>query len=116
MVVRLRLSRLGCKNRPSLSYFNPLPGQDGGKRMGLKFDRIKYWLSVGAQASNPVQRLLFRSGLLPPPPMVAMGHKGGERDTHVVDPTTGRCVDAERKPPVMDNELKEEENAEDKSP
>ena len=76
----------------------------------------RYWLSVGAQASNPVQRLLFRSGLLPPPPMVAMGHKGGERDTHVVDPTTGRCVDAERKPPVMDNELKEEENAEDKSP
>uniref|UniRef100_M4DZQ9 DUF223 domain-containing protein n=1 Tax=Brassica campestris TaxID=3711 RepID=M4DZQ9_BRACM len=24
-----------------LGYFNPLPGQDGGKRMGLKFYRIK---------------------------------------------------------------------------
>lgn len=96
MVVRLRLSRFGCKNRPFfrvmaadsrsprdgkhlevLGYFNPLPGdkettlsfifpvdlfvvflhnlccffrlcagQDGGKRMGLKFDRIKYVLLI----------------------------------------------------------------------
>ncbi|CAN7038741.1 hypothetical protein IGI04_005477 [Brassica rapa subsp. trilocularis] len=132
MVVRLRLSRLGCKNRPFfrvmaadsrsprdgkhievLGYFNPLPGQDGGKRMGLKFDRIKYWLSVGAQASDPVQRLLFRSGLLPPPPMVAMGRKGGERDTRPVDPMTGRFVDAEKKTPVI--QPKVEDNAEDKS-
>ncbi|KAE9464456.1 hypothetical protein C3L33_03554, partial [Rhododendron williamsianum] len=61
MVVRLRLARFGCKNRPFyrvmaadsrsprdgkhlevLGYYNPLPGQDGGKRMGLKFDRVKY--------------------------------------------------------------------------
>ncbi|XP_016514623.1 small ribosomal subunit protein bS16m/bS16c isoform X2 [Nicotiana tabacum] len=60
MVVRLRLSRFGCKNKPSyrvmaadsrsprdgkhlevLGYYNPLPGQDGGKRMGLNFDRVK---------------------------------------------------------------------------
>ncbi|WVZ65442.1 hypothetical protein U9M48_014803 [Paspalum notatum var. saurae] len=60
MVVRLRLARFGCRNRPFyrvmaadsrsprdgkhlevLGYYNPLPGQDGGKRMGLKFDRLK---------------------------------------------------------------------------
>ncbi|EEF28258.1 mitochondrial ribosomal protein S16, putative [Ricinus communis] len=60
MVVRLRLSRFGCKNRPFyrvmaansrsprdgkhlevLGYYNPLPGQDGGKRMGLNFERVK---------------------------------------------------------------------------
>ncbi|XP_020529663.1 30S ribosomal protein S16-2, chloroplastic/mitochondrial [Amborella trichopoda] len=60
MVVRLRLSRFGCKNRPFyrimaadsrsprdgkhhevLGYYKPLPGQDGGKRMGMNFDRIK---------------------------------------------------------------------------
>uniref|UniRef100_M4CRK0 Uncharacterized protein n=1 Tax=Brassica campestris TaxID=3711 RepID=M4CRK0_BRACM len=53
-------------------------------------------------ASDPVQRLLFRSGLLPPPPpMVAMGRKGGERDTRTVDPMTGRYVDAENKPPIL---------------
>eukprot|EP00268_Persea_americana_P064931 TRINITY_DN8602_c0_g1_i3.p1 TRINITY_DN8602_c0_g1~~TRINITY_DN8602_c0_g1_i3.p1 ORF type:complete len:117 (-),score=26.57 TRINITY_DN8602_c0_g1_i3:170-520(-) len=92
MVVRIRLSRFGCKNRPFyrvmaadsrsprdgkhlevLGYYNPLPGQDGGKRMGLNFDRVK-------------------SGLLPPPPMLAMARKGGPRDTRVVDPLSGRFV------------------------
>ncbi|CAN6862082.1 unnamed protein product [Brassica oleracea var. botrytis] len=55
------------------------------------------------QASDPVQRLLFRSGLLSPPPMVAMGRKGGERDTRPVDPMTGRYVDAEKTPAISDN-------------
>ena len=80
---------------------------------GLCFFLYRYWLSVGAQASDPVQRLLFRSGLLPPPPMVAMGRKGGERDTRPVDPMTGRFVDAEKKTPVI--QPKVEDNAQDKS-
>ncbi|KAJ0724117.1 putative ribosomal protein S16 [Helianthus annuus] len=71
-------------------------GQDGGKRMGLNFERVKYWLSVGAQPSDPVQRLLFRAGVLPPPPMVAMGRKGGPRDIRPVDPLTGRVMMAEQ--------------------
>lgn len=58
----------------------------------------RYWLSVGAQPSDPVQRILFRSGLLPPPPMVAMGRKGGPRDTRPVDPLSGRFVTPAKKP------------------
>jgi small subunit ribosomal protein S16 len=54
---------------------------------------FRYWLSVGAQPSNPVERLLFRAGLLPPPPTVAMGRKGGPRDTRPVDGLTGRVRD-----------------------
>ncbi|KAK6248716.1 hypothetical protein QUC31_020281 [Theobroma cacao] len=115
MVVRIRLSRFGCKNKPFyrvmaansrsprdgkhlevLGYYNPLPGQDGGKRMGLNFERVKYWLSVGAQPSEPVQRILFRAGLLPPPPMVAMGRKGGPRDMRPVDPMRGCVLSAEK--------------------
>ncbi|KAK3014705.1 hypothetical protein RJ639_008375 [Escallonia herrerae] len=115
MVVRLRLSRFGCKNKPFyrvmaadsrsprdgkhlevLGYYNPLPGQDGGKRMGLNFDRVKYWLSVGAQPSDPVQRLLFRAGLLPPPPMMAMGRKGGPQKECYVDPMSGRYTTKEK--------------------
>ncbi|KAI0502681.1 30S ribosomal protein S16-2, chloroplastic/mitochondrial [Dendrobium catenatum] len=111
MVVRIRLSRFGCRNKPFyrvmaadsrsprdgrhlevLGYYNPLPGQDGGKRMGLNFERVKYWLSVGAQASDPVQRILFRAGLLPPPPMLAIARKGGPRDTRPIDPMTGRFL------------------------
>lgn len=52
----------------------------------------RYWLSVGAQPSDPVQRILFRAGLLPPPPMVAMSRKGGPRDTRPVDPLTGGVI------------------------
>lgn len=55
----------------------------------------RYWLSVGAQPSEPVQRLLFRTGLLPPPPMLAMGRKGGPRDARSVDPMTGRVLSPE---------------------
>ncbi|CAA0830430.1 Ribosomal protein S16 family protein [Striga hermonthica] len=116
MVVRLRLTRLGCKNKPFyrltaadsrsprdgkqlevLGYYNPLPGQDGDKRMGINFDRVKYWLSVGAQPSEPAQRLLFRSGLLPPQPVLAMGRKGGPRDMCPVDPMTGRVMTEEKR-------------------
>ncbi|CAK9159206.1 unnamed protein product [Ilex paraguariensis] len=136
MVVRIRLSRFGCKNKPFyrvmaadsrsprdgkhlevLGYYNPLPGQDGGKRMGLNFERVKYWLSVGAQPSEPVQRLLFRSGLLPPPPMLAMGHKGGPRDTRPIDPMTGRILTPEKLINCMQSvepegdEANDEENA-----
>ncbi|XP_059439157.1 small ribosomal subunit protein bS16m/bS16c-like [Corylus avellana] len=60
------------------------------------FTICRYWLSVGAQASEPVQRILFRAGLLPPPPMMAMGRKGGPRDTRPVDPMTGRVLTPEK--------------------
>lgn len=43
-----------------------------------------------------MQRLLFRAGLLPPPPMLAMGRKGGPRDTRPVDPMTGRVLTHEK--------------------
>ncbi|KAG8049756.1 hypothetical protein GUJ93_ZPchr0009g1365 [Zizania palustris] len=126
MVVRIRLARFGCRNRPFyrvmaadsrsprdgkhlevLGYYNPLPGKDGGKRMGLKFDRVKYWLSVGAQPSDPVQRILFRAGILPPPPMLAMAQKGGPRDRRPIHPMTGRPLDLEGFTVVDDSNVPE---------
>ncbi|TKY69245.1 hypothetical protein E2542_SST05515 [Spatholobus suberectus] len=49
----------------------------GGKRIGLNFERVEYWLSVGAQHLKLVERVLFQVGLLPPQATVAMGLKGG---------------------------------------
>ncbi|GKV47884.1 hypothetical protein SLEP1_g54738 [Rubroshorea leprosula] len=80
--------------------------------MGLNFERVKYWLSVGAQPSEPVQHLLFRSGLLPPPPMVAIGRKGGPRDMRPVDPMTGRIMNLE-KPAIADPEKGNEDDGAD---
>lgn len=72
---------------------------------------FRYWLSVGAQPSEPVERLLFRAGVLPPPPMVAMGRKGGLRDTRPVDALTGRVLNQE-KPANEKNNDHEHEAAE----
>ncbi|KAL8120023.1 hypothetical protein AgCh_017231 [Apium graveolens] len=46
--------------------------------------------------SDPVQRLLFRAAMLPPPPMLAMGCKGGPRDTRPVDPMPGQYLTSEK--------------------
>ncbi|EHA8589822.1 hypothetical protein COCNU_scaffold012601G000080 [Cocos nucifera] len=88
-------------------------GQDGGKRMGLNFDRVKYWLSVGAQPSEPVQRILFRACVLPPPPMLAMTRKGGPRDTRPVDALSGRYLTPESPEAADQSEYGENEAGED---
>lgn len=67
----------------------------------------RYWLSVGAQPSEPVQRILFRAGVLPPPPVMAMGRKGGPRDTRPVDPMTGRILNLEK--PLNADQAKDSE-------
>ncbi|CAG8458584.1 4194_t:CDS:2 [Acaulospora colombiana] len=87
MVVRIRLARHGIRNRPfyhivvansksprdgkhleKLGVYDPIPGPDGVKSIEWKEDRIKYWLTVGAQPSDTVARLLSRAGILPPLP------------------------------------------------
>ncbi|KAG6502082.1 hypothetical protein ZIOFF_041969 [Zingiber officinale] len=84
--------------------------QDGGKRMGVNFDKVKYWLSVGAQPSDPVQRILFRVGILPPPAMLAMARKGGPRDTRPIDPMSGRYLTPEDSETIQPDDSDTEEN------
>jgi len=75
----IRLSRVGKKNQPSfriivtdkrnapsggkfiekLGFVNPLT-----KEVSLKEDRIKYWLSNGAQCSDTVHNLLIRKKII----------------------------------------------------
>ena len=45
--------------KEKLGFYNPRT-----KETELKEDRIKYWLSVGAQASNTVHNLLVKNGLI----------------------------------------------------
>ncbi len=88
-IVRLRLARFGRKNRAFyrvvaidsrlaregrpleyLGTYDPIPStRDGFKEVLLKTDRVKYWLSCGAQPSDTVARLLARARLLPPAPV-----------------------------------------------
>ncbi len=82
MAVKMRLSRGGTKKRPyyyvvvahgtaprdgryieQVGTFNPMLAKDHADRTKLNIDRIKHWLSVGAQPTDRVMRLLDAAGL-----------------------------------------------------
>lgn len=82
MSVRLRLKRMGRRHRPffrvaavdrrrardgrvieELGHYDPIhPDQE--RQVVLNADRIRYWLSVGAQPSRTVHSLLRRQGVV----------------------------------------------------
>lgn len=79
MSVRIRFARFGLKHQPRyrivvansfdkrdgrhiewLGSFNPFPDAQNSKLCQLDFERVRYWLGVGAQPSEPVQRLFSK--------------------------------------------------------
>ena len=81
-MVRIRMSRLGRKHRPfyrinaiekrqprdgaileNLGWYNPLE-DDASKQVELKEDRIRHWLSVGAQPSDTCKSLFAKAGII----------------------------------------------------
>ena len=86
MSLRIRLSRGGAKKRPfyriviadsrsprdgrfieRIGTYNPMLPKDGGNRLVIKEDRVKYWVSVGALPSDRVARFLGDAGLMDKP-------------------------------------------------
>ena len=86
MSLRIRLSRGGAKKRPfyriviadsrsprdgrfieKIGTYNPMLPKDGGNRLVIKEDRVKYWVSVGALPSDRVARFLGDAGLMDKP-------------------------------------------------
>ena len=80
------MSRGGAKKRPfykiviadsrrprdgkfieKVGFFNPLLPKDKKERLNLDTDRIKYWLSQGAQPSDRVARFLGQENIIPMP-------------------------------------------------
>ena len=81
MAVKLRLKRLGRKNRPfyrlnaidsrsprdgrvieDLGHYDPIE-KDKAKQFVAKLDRCTHWLNVGAIPSETVSSLLKKSGI-----------------------------------------------------
>jgi len=50
-----------------LGFFNPLIPKDKKERMGLDAERVKYWLSQGAQPTIRVARILGENEIMPMP-------------------------------------------------
>jgi small subunit ribosomal protein S16 len=82
MALKIRLARGGSKKRPyyrivvaqataprdgsfieKVGTYNPLLPKDSGERVVLNTDRVKHWLSVGAQPTDRVLRFLDAAGL-----------------------------------------------------
>ncbi len=82
MPVRIRLKRMGRRHKPSyrltvvdgrraldskvieeVGSFDPMV-TDESRQMVLKADRIQYWISVGAQPSDTVRRMLVKQGVI----------------------------------------------------
>ena len=79
-MLKIRLRRMGAKKQPSyrlvvadsasprdgrfieiLGFYNPLTDPETVK---IDVDRAKYWLNVGAQATDTVARILKKAGAL----------------------------------------------------
>ncbi len=77
MSVKIRLTRLGAKKKPFyrvvvanstaprdgkfieiVGTYDPMLAKEHPERVKLKQDRIQYWLSVGAQPSDRVTKLI----------------------------------------------------------
>ncbi|KAG1680598.1 hypothetical protein FOA52_015046 [Chlamydomonas sp. UWO 241] len=76
-VMNRRQARNSGKRYEDVGWWDPNPAGDGNMHVGLKFDRIKYWLTAGAQPTPKVALLLGRVGVLPeiprPPSYAASG-------------------------------------------
>jgi small subunit ribosomal protein S16 len=103
-MLKLRLSRGGTKKRPvykvvvadsrfardgrfieKLGFFNPLLPKDKKERIGLEAERIKYWVSQGAQPTTRVARILGEQEIMPMPangnnPQKAIPKKDRKKD------------------------------------
>ena len=86
MSLKIRLTRGGAKKRPyyriviaeatsprdgrfieKVGAYNPMVAQDHPDRLHLDQERIKHWLSVGAQPTDRVARFLGKAGLIAAP-------------------------------------------------
>lgn len=62
-----------------LGTFNPLAPKDSASRVVLNAERAKYWLGVGAQPSDRVNKLLVDAGLAKPRSVEGKPQKGRKK-------------------------------------
>ena len=110
MALKIRLSRGGTKKRPfykivvaealsprdgkfieRLGSYNPMVAKDHAERLVLDVERVKYWISKGAQPTLRVAKMLSSDGLVKAPVIrdqpikSAPGKKRKEREAEAAE-------------------------------
>jgi small subunit ribosomal protein S16 len=75
-----------------LGYYDPLAKTDEAREV-LKPERIKYWLSVGAQPSDKVAAILKRHGIAKPNPSTH-GKRPRKRDRTEIKAEAAKTLEA----------------------
>ncbi len=102
MALKIRLARGGARNRPYFSIvvadgrsprdgrfiekvgtYDPLLDHGNPKRFSLDVERVKYWMSKGAQPSERVQHFLHKLGAGPKPEITETPKKSAPRAKRV---------------------------------
>ena len=118
-MLRIRLSMGGVRKRPvykivvadgryprdgkfieRVGFYNPLLPKDKKERVKVEFERIKYWMSKGAQPTLRVSRILGEMQLMPMP-------KPGNNPLKAI-PKKDRKAEAKKEEPQKAEAKKEE--------
>ena len=132
-MLRIRLSMGGVRKRPvykivvadgrdprdgkfieKLGSYNPLLPKDKKERIKVEFERIKYWISKGAQPTLRVSRILGEMQLMPMPkpgnnPLKAVPKKDRKKEEKKEEPK----AEAKKEEPKKEEPKKEEPKKEE---
>ncbi len=132
-MLRIRLSMGGVRKRPiykivvadgryprdgkfieKVGSYNPLLPKDKKERIKVEFERIKYWISKGAQPTLRVSRILGEMQLMPMPkpgnnPLKAVPKKDRKKEEKKEEPK----AEAKKEEPKKEEPKKEEPKKEE---
>ena len=132
-MLRIRLSMGGVKKRPiykivvadgryprdgkfieKVGSYNPLLPKDKKERIKVEFERIKYWISKGAQPTLRVSRILGEMQLMPMPkpgnnPLKAVPKKDRKKEEKKEEPKAEAKKEEPKKAEAKKEEPKKEE-------
>ena len=137
-MLRIRLSMGGVRKRPvykivvadgryprdgkfieKLGSYNPLLPKEKKERIKIEFERVKYWMSKGAQPTLRVSRILGEMQLMPMPkpgnnPLKAIPKKDRKKEDKKEEPKAeGKKEEPKKAEPKVEAK-KEEPKAEGK--
>ncbi|BCY14514.1 30S ribosomal protein S16 [Actinoplanes sp. L3-i22] len=138
MAVKIRLLRMGKIRNPqyrivvadsrtkrdgrAIEYIGIYQPKEHPSVIEVKSERVQYWLSVGAQPSEPVQRILEKTGdwqkfknLPAPPPLLVAPSKQSKTEVYEAEAKAALGLAETTKPATTPKKAKAEKPAAEKA-